>query len=115
MQSHVSVLKQNMNQKHPSLSNECFNYQLEGIPRCFMWHGLHKYSLFPRHMQAHDNNSNLVVTTPAKKATALPQQVSVSTEQMESRRATSVCNILQWNNYSFLLGGGRRTFTSPVM
>lgn len=103
-----------MNQKHTSLSNKCFNYQLEGIPRCFMWHGLHKYSLFLCHMQAHDNNSNLVVRTPAKKATALSQQIPVSTEQRESRRATQVHNILQWDNYRSLLGGGRRTFTSTL-
>lgn len=66
-------------------------------------------------MQAHDNNTNLVVRTPAKKATALSQQVSATTEQRESRRATAVCRILRWNNYRSLLGGERHTFTSPVM
>lgn len=104
-----------LNEEQTSLSNEFLNYHLGSIPRCFMWHRLHKYSLFPCHTQAHDNNSNLVVRTPAKKATALSQQVSVSTEQRESRRATPVRNILPWNNYRSLLGGGRRTFTPPLM
>lgn len=66
-------------------------------------------------MQAHDNNSNLVVRTPAKKATALSQQVSDSTVHRESRRATQLHNILQWHNYRSLSGDGRRTFTSPPM
>jgi len=55
-----------MNQKCTSVSNECFNDQLEGIPRCFMRHGLHKHSLFFAILQAHHNNSNLVVRTPCQ-------------------------------------------------
>lgn len=36
---------------------------------------------------------------------------SVSTEHRESRRATQLHNILQWQNYRSLLGDGRHTFT----
>lgn len=47
-----------------------------------MWHELHKHSVFPLHMQEHDNNSNFVVRTLVKKAAVLSQQeVSASTEQ----------------------------------
>lgn len=38
-------------------------------------------------MQICDDNSNLVVRIPAKRATAISQQESVNTEQRESRRA----------------------------
>lgn len=56
-------------------------------------------------MQIHDNSSDLVVRLPAKRVTALSQQVSVSTEHRESRRAIEA-QILQWDNFRPLLGDG---------
>lgn len=57
---------------------------------------------------------NFVVRTLAKKAAVISQQVSASTEQRESKRATPVHTVLQWDNRS-CLGVGRHTFTSLWM
>lgn len=56
-------------------------------------------------MQIHNNSSNLVVSILAKRVTALLQQVSVSTEHRECRRAIEL-QILLWDNFRSLLGDG---------
>lgn len=113
MQQHLYIeTKCITNKMHARLSNQGFNYQLQGIPGCFMWHRLHKYSLFPCYMQEHNNDSNFVVRTLAKKAAVILQQVSASTEERESKRAMPAHTVLQWDNYRSCLGVRRHTFTS---